>query len=122
MDFEHIPLLRVQRDLYRMPRGMERFREYLRAMIDAQSGDLKLPLVAMNPMGKDHVPAFLDALIAIDADQVAERATQEARAKLQDEPGAYKVCLVASDDKLGGWTNRHTTELEHRFRPKAYAK
>lgn len=122
MNLEYVPLLQVQRDLYRMPRGSERFREYLRTMIDARSGDLRVPLVAMNPMGKDHVPAFLDALLAIDADRIAVQAVDGARAKLVDEPGAFRVCLVASDDKLGGWTNRHTTELDYRFHQGAFSK
>ena len=36
MKLEYVPLLEVQRELYRMPRGFERFREYLRTMIDAK--------------------------------------------------------------------------------------
>lgn len=30
MTLTHLPLLQVQRDLYALPRGMERFREYIR--------------------------------------------------------------------------------------------
>ncbi len=122
MNLEYVPLLQVQRDLYQLPRGFERFREYLRTMIDPDSGDLKLPLVAMNPMGKDHLPAFLDKLIGLDADGEAVRATAEAQAILKTEPGEYKVCLVVSDDWRGGWTNRYTTEFDYRFRQKAYYK
>jgi len=33
-----VPLLRVQRDLYALPRGMERFRQYIRTMVDADTG------------------------------------------------------------------------------------
>ena len=32
----------VQRSLYALPRGMERFREYIRTMTDAETGDLAL--------------------------------------------------------------------------------
>ncbi|HZE89065.1 MAG TPA: hypothetical protein VE404_05925 [Verrucomicrobiae bacterium] len=32
MDLEYVPLLKTQRELYGVPRGMERFRAYLRAM------------------------------------------------------------------------------------------
>ncbi len=39
---------------------MGRFRAYPSTMVDDQPGDLALPLVAMNPMGKDHVPDLLD--------------------------------------------------------------
>jgi hypothetical protein len=73
MKLEYVPLLKVQRDLYDIPRGFERFREYIRTMTEPGSGELKVPLVAMNPMGKDHLPPFLDHLLAIDADGVGCR-------------------------------------------------
>ena len=69
MKLKYVPLVQIQRDLYRLPRGYERFREYLRTMSDAETRDLNLPpLVGMNPMGKDHLPALLEALLAFDAD------------------------------------------------------
>lgn len=122
MNFEYVPLLQVQRELYSLPRGFERFREYLRTMVDAGTGDLKLPLSAMNPMGKDHLPRFLDTLLGMDAEREAARAAAEAQSTLQAEPGGYKVCLVVSDDLVGGWTNRYTSEFGCRFRQKAYYK
>jgi hypothetical protein len=122
MNLEYVQLLQVQRDLYKLPRGFERFQEYLRTMIDEGSGDLKLPLPALNPMGKDHVPLFLDRLLDIDADGQGRNATIAAEVHLRAEPGAYKVCLVASDDLLGGWTNRYTSEFDYRFRQRAYYK
>jgi hypothetical protein len=120
MNLEYVPLLQIQRDLYDLPRGFERFREYLRSMIDQETGDLKFPLVAMNPMGKDHLPPFLDHLLAIDADGVAGRALGEAEAALRDAPGEYRACLVVSDDLKGGWTNRYASEYSYRFEQRAY--
>lgn len=113
MDLEYLPLIRTQRDLYRLPRGMERFREYLGTLIDKDADDIKVPLMNLNPMGKDHVPAFLDALIAIDADGAAAAAVDLARRALHAEPGSFRVCLVATDDLLGGWTDRFSVELAH---------
>jgi hypothetical protein len=111
MDLEFVPLLQLQRDLYRMPRGMDRFRHYLRVMVNDAGDDLRLPpLVIMNPMGKDHVPALLDALLALDAEGVAARAVAEAAAGVADVPGEYKVGLVVADDAGGGWTNRYASE------------
>ncbi|MGH9220976.1 MAG: hypothetical protein ACRD1W_16845, partial [Vicinamibacterales bacterium] len=78
MTLTFVPLLRVQRELYAMPRGMERFSEYIKTMTDAETGDLALPLVAMNPMGKDHVPALIDDYLRLDAEGVAEQAVHEA--------------------------------------------
>jgi hypothetical protein len=118
-----------------MPRGMERFREYIKTMVDAQTGDLALPLVAMNPMGKDHVPALIDEYLALGAEQIAEdavrtagearsRLSTEARSAKAEDPAAanYKVALVVSDDLKGGWTNRWASEYSHRIENAAITK
>lgn len=115
MDLEYVPLLQIQRDLYRLPRGMERFRAYLQAMTDAETGELARPLSAMNPMGKDHVPAMLDSLLTLHAEDLGAIAVSTARGQLKDEPGRFKVGLVIVDDAQGGWTNRYAYEFSHRF-------
>ena len=117
-----VPLLQVQRDLYAMPRGMERFRTYIRTMTDAESGDLALPLVAMNPMGKDHVPALLDAYLTLGAEAVAAEAVAQAARDLSQVSGGFKVGLVLSDDLKGGWTNRYCAEFSHRIEGRAITK
>jgi hypothetical protein len=114
MKLEFVPLLQVQRDLYRMPRGWERFRAYLQTLVDPETKDLKLPLSAMNPMGKDHVPALLDRYLAFDADGLAARAVAEAESRLSSVEGEFKVALVIVDDAMGGWTNRYSNELTAR--------
>ncbi|HVB37088.1 MAG TPA: hypothetical protein VND92_01070 [Vicinamibacterales bacterium] len=120
MDLTPVPLLQIQRDLYGLPRGMERFRAYLRTMTDPETGDLELPLVAMNPMGKDHVPARIDELLAIDAEGIARSAVEAASAGLLAVPGRFRVGLVVSDDLMGGWTNRYCSEFTHRFETRAF--
>jgi len=116
MEIELVPLLRIQRELYHIPRGEGRFNAYLRTMVNADGSDLRLPpLVLMNPMGKEHVPALLDELLALDADGVAAQAVAEASAQLVAVPGKYKVGLVVADDAAGGWTNRYTGEFGTRF-------
>jgi hypothetical protein len=140
MNVTFVPLLRVQRELYALPRGMERFREYIKAMTDGQTGDLALPLVAMNPMGKDHVPALIDDYLALGAEEIAEEAVRtmsvrrggtflsaEARsAKVEVPPaaadGEYRVALVVADDLKGGWTNRWASEYSHRIEYAAITK
>ena len=121
MKLSFLPLLTIQRDLYALPRGMERFREYIRTMTDPETGDLALPLVAMNPMGKDHVPALIDEYIALGAERIAAEATAEAVA-LQTSPREFKVALVVSDDLKGGWTNRWASEYGHRIESQAFLK
>jgi hypothetical protein len=118
MKLSFLPLLQTQRDLYAMPRGMERFREYIKTMTDAETGDLALPLVAMNPMGKDHVPALIDEYLALDAEGIASTAVAAASVKapvLESTEKEYRVCLVVSDDLKGGWTNRWASEYGHRI-------
>jgi hypothetical protein len=136
MKLSLLPLLQIQRDLYAMPRGMERFREYIKTMTDPETGELALPLVAMNPMGKDHIPALVDEYIALDAEQIASDAIDGVRrggsflsaeapsAKVEDPPADrdYNVALVVSDDLKGGWTNRWASEFSHRLESGAFLK
>ena len=109
----------MQRELYAIPRGGERFDAYLRTLIDPETRDLGLPMVAMNPMGKDHVPELLDEYLAIDADGLAADSVSEAAAKLADVAGEFKVTLVISDDAMGQWTNRYATRVQSPLREQA---
>jgi len=123
MNLDYVPLLRVMREIQSIPRGqppdfngMRRFRQYLRTIFPHdESADQLLPLLAMNPMGKDHVTALLDALLAMDADDVGAKAASEASAALPDVPGEFKIALVVADDLMGGWTNRYDYEFAFRF-------
>ncbi len=122
MNLDYVPLLDTQRKIYRLPHGMLRFDAYLRTMMDPNTGDLGIPLTPMNPMGRDHVPAFLDRLLGMDADGIGTRATAEAAAALAAESGQFKVCMVVSDDLMGGWTNRYAAEFGYRFEQKSYIR
>ncbi len=113
MKLDYVRMLAVQRDLYRIPRGPDRFREYLKTMLDPDTGDLRLPLTAMNPMAKDHVPRYLDLLEAMGAEEAGAQAVRDAEGRLEDEPGAYRVGLLVADDMGGGWTQRAAAELSH---------
>jgi hypothetical protein len=118
MNLEYVPLLQVQRELHGLPRNFDRFREYLATVLTPDRTGVELPpLILMNPMGKDHVTALLDALLALDADGIAARAVAEASARLAEEPGDFKATLVIVDDLKGGWTNRYATEFTLRFGP-----
>ena len=89
--------------------GMRRFREYLRTIFPRdESADQLLPLLIMNPIGKDHVTQLLDALLAIDADAIGAQAAADAAAELADMPVDYQVGLVVADDLMGAGTNRYS--------------
>jgi hypothetical protein len=116
MKIEFVPLLQLQRDLYNIPRGQERFRAYLETILDTDASDLELPpLVTMNPMGKDHIPAMLDTLLALDADAVAANSLSEVFDRFDRDSVPLKLGLVVADDLMGGWTNRYTSEFSARF-------
>jgi hypothetical protein len=115
MRVEYVPLLGVLRDVYRRPRGRERFRAYLRTFVTADGTDVDLvPLTAANPMAKEHVAALVDALLAADADGRAAAAAAAAAAGYPDLPGTYRAGLAVCDDRAGGWTNRWACELRFR--------
>jgi hypothetical protein len=124
MNIEFVPLLQIQRDLYSIPKGPERFRVYLETMVNSDGTDVRLPpLVAMNPMGKDHVPTLLDALLSMEAETAAAQASAEAVRQFASVPGNFKLGLVVVDDLMGGWTNRYFSEFFHRFEgPAAYKR
>lgn len=125
MNLEYVPLLQLMRDLHSIPRGQppdfngkKRFKLYLRTIFDYDRKVCKLPLLlAMNPMGKDHVTALLDAYLTIDGDGIGAQATSEASVQLADVPGDLKVGLVVVDDLMGGGSNRYDIEYFFRFGP-----
>lgn len=119
MQLEYVRLLQAQRDLQGLPRNYARFQQYLRTMI-GQDGIELPPLGIMNPMGKDHVTALLDALLALNADRIATETAAEASAALADVPGDFKIGLVIADDLMGGWTNRYDYEYNFRFAQRAF--
>lgn len=114
MQLEHVPLLQVQLDLYALPRGMERFRAYLQKMTGG-TDDLALPLVSMNPMGREHVARRVEEWLGLGAEEAAASAAAEAEARLRDSEGHFRTGLVMADDVRGGWTNRYTTDAAQRF-------
>ena len=110
MRLTYVPLLRQARDLYNRPRDYKRFEAYLRWTLDLEKERVKLPTLMMNPMAREHVAEYLDALLALDAEGVAERSMREALPLVADVPGSYRVALVVADDLKGGWTNRYACE------------
>lgn len=123
MKFEWVPLLQRQRDLYAIPNEQERFQAYLETMLNSEASDVEfMPMVTMNPMGKEHIPDMLDMLLAMDAETVAASAIAEASAQLTEVQGSFKVGLVVADDLMGGWTNRYTCEFSDRFELKPRLK
>ncbi len=114
MKLDLIPLLEIQRELYNVPRGWRRFQRYMKTMMGG-TDDIVLPLMVVNPMGKDPVAMMLDALIDLRAEAIAAEAIADAERRLAPVSTEFQVGLVVADDAQGGWTNRYFTETDHRF-------
>src|SRR5262245_48262621 len=131
MKLDCVPLLRVMRELHSIPRGqppdfngMKRFRQFVRTIFPRKkNGEIDenavylIPLLAINPMAKDHVTALLDAYLAMDADGIGARVAAEVAVRSADVPGDFKVGLVVADDLMGAGTNRYNDEFTFRFGP-----
>jgi hypothetical protein len=107
------PILRELRAIYDQEGAMKRFRAYVALSVGEQHGE-PLPLGVFSPMGQRQ-PAYLDALIAQDAEGSAERAGVEAASRLGALPDVYRMMLVVADVPHNGWTERHLTDAEWRF-------
>src|SRR5689334_10553655 len=115
MDIRLAPTLAVQRQLYAMPAGTERFQWYLQQMVGDHPDDIRVPIASVNPMGKEHCGAAIEALLSIDAEREVSRAVDDAKKRLKKAEGVAVVCLNLIDDLAGGWTNRYFTEAQLRF-------
>lgn len=114
MLIDYIPLLSKQHELYEVPRGWDRFRQYLEVM-QPGTDDQFVPMFVMNPMAKEHVTARLDELLALDADGIAQRAGEKAALRLPLVSETFKAGMILADDLQGGWTNRYLSEAQIRY-------
>jgi hypothetical protein len=105
------PILRDCRAIYDLTEVMDRYWAYVRLMTEAR-GEF-LPLGSFSPMGKRQ-EGFLDALIALDAEEYAARVCQEACAELESN-AIFRVLLVVVDEPHNGWTQRFLTDADWRF-------
>jgi len=112
MPITHIAILAEQYRLQQMPRGMERFYEYLNTITNEDHSDVKLaPLVAANPMAHEHVTERVAEYLALNAEQVAADAVMEDQTRMGTPAEDYKHGLVIMDDVRGGWTSRPAAEM-----------
>ncbi len=118
MPFLLEPLLETQIGLHLIPRGQARFDAYIAATAGAatRTADLNHPhLVAMNPMGKDHVLSMLQTYRELRSETVLQRILDDLNPRWPLERTAL-VGLVAVDDLMGSWTNTHLNDFGFRFK------
>lgn len=115
----YLKLLQTQRELLDIPRGLERFQEYLKKML--KDGEMVVPISGFNPMSKEHVAQTLDVLLEMDAESIGEGIARECFKRLDFGKTEWNMGLVLSDDLMGGWTNRPSIEVERWTNPKKVA-
>lgn len=112
MRIDYVPALPELKRLYEMPRDANRFRAYLRTMIDEDGEELGFaPLVLANPMTREHVRELVDRYLELDADSIALEAIESVLPELSNFDERFEASLVIVDDQKGGWTNRFATEI-----------
>ncbi len=109
------PVLKELRAVYDVGgrHSRERFGAYLRLMLD---GPERLPLGDFSPMG-ERQPAYLDALLQMDAERVAAVAAREIETEQGGVPADLRLVLVVTDQPGNGWTQRWLTDAAWRFGP-----
>jgi hypothetical protein len=121
MSITYIPLLTRIRPLYDLPREPDQRFPFYIAQVRAGETIGCPPLVAYNPMGKAHVGEYLDTLIGLDVDNLAQAwidaLPQHILARLDD----MRLGIAVVDDVAGGWTERSAYEMNERL-PAAQAK
>lgn len=122
MTLELIHTIDLMLDLYKNPRSIKRFDEYIKKLQGGTMGDLVLPISGFNPMAKDHAIQKLIQLQQLDAEKELKDLLLELNNKLAGQPGRdhFKVALNLADDVMGGWTNRFTSDYDSKFRINAF--
>lgn len=115
MRLEPVSVLATLRELWTKPRDMARFHAYLDLVKGGGTGELMAPLVAANPMAREHMVAFVDALAALPADGILAEACREAERRLPHAGLDTRVSLVPIDDVRGAWSERTLVDLGNRF-------
>lgn len=123
MTFELLPVLDIMLNLYQKPRSNDRFQEYLKILRGNTKDDLIMPIGGFNPMAKEHILDKLYELKALNAEAIIQDvAALLNEKKLIYTEKKYKIALNLSDDLMGGWTNRFTTDFDSKFKINALVK
>ncbi len=120
MHLQFVPTLEKLRDLYSLPIGRERFAAYIAMTIDGatRTKDVSVPpLVAANPMAKQHALEAVENWLALGANEHAVALIEKLNAELKNSgpQQELKIGLSLLDDLKGGWTHRYLTDAAMRF-------
>ena len=112
-----VPVLQSLRSVYDVEGVMPRFGAYT-SLMTCNPKDV-LPLGAFSPMGKTQ-PRYLDTLLDLEAESIAQEAAAEAASRLSSVSDSYRLVLVVVDapEDKNTWTDRYLTDAEWRFESK----
>jgi hypothetical protein len=124
MRFVLLPLIDTMLEYYSLPQGFERFKEYISLLTGGSGDDMKLPIGGFNPMGKEHVTEKLIELKNLGAEKHISEILDKMNSDFANDNQAieFKVSISLADDLEGGWTNRYTTDYQHKFNTSAFIK
>lgn len=106
------PVLQAYRDIYNLEGVMERYWAYVDLMTKARGEHL--PLGAFSPMGKRQAD-YLDGLLALNAESHAVQIAEQAMLELGSSR-TYRMVLIVIDEPKNGWTQRHLSDADWRFK------
>ena len=103
------------RGLYEIENRFQRFDAY-RALASGKIRGEPLPIGTFSPMGERQAD-YLDRLLALDAEQLAQTIADEVVADFVTFPDKFRLMLVVADVPRNGWTERNLTDAQWRFTP-----
>ena len=121
MTFKLFPVLDIMVNFYHKPAGIDRFWDYLKILKGDSKDDMEVPIPNFNPMGKEHVLNKLLELKELDVEEIIKDTLDKINKKFSVNNSIdINVVMTLADDLKGGWTNRHTTDYDSKFKINAY--
>lgn len=123
MAFELVPILEYMEDFYKSSPSTKRFDEYLYKLQKGNKDELDLPIMAYNPMAKEHVLHKIQELRSYDAEKIAMEELEKVNSDLNKNLNAtIKVVINVADDIKGAWTQKAITDFSSKFQMGAFVK
>lgn len=124
MPFRILPLIDRMLELYAQPISMARFEAYIHLLEGGKKGNISLPIAGFNPMAKPHVRLKLLHLKALGAEEIMAKTLRSLKPAQITIPNqiTLQVGLNLSDDLMGGWTNRYSSDFDSKFKLNAFVE
>ncbi len=113
MEISFVPILPELCRIYRIEDVTSRFEAYV-SLVSGKGAEEALPLGMFSPMGKRQ-PAYLDALMALDAERCVSETAEHVAEELAMLPDRYRLMIVPVDEPRNGWTERSLSDADWRF-------